>query len=430
MIQLSAITTCPGTGNLAETLGSGSVKAGEISVFSELLAGHLNAVSARSDPAVTAISISPLPDNGKILPPALPLLIGTDVDEATAIATEDQSAEPTTQPLFDGPVSLDFTAVTMASPLPVIPAGATDTVPRRPVDQPPLAITPLTLPVGVGVSSPLKEIADRPAFTGSGQPPVQFPPLAAPVLVVIPDKQALPILPIVANTPSLAAAVPPVKGAEGDVPSAKSLRVRAVSPVITFGSETTLISKSFVVLPPIFEPLHNKPSLLRDGSLLQDTIVPAMAGALPAEPISTTSSVAAIRPLDFAALVDRLTQAREAAGPQSVSFAVNHDEFGKVSLRFHHDDAGLSVAMTSPDPDFARAVSATIPPERAVTGEQQQAVSQGQSSRNEAGNSETPGQPRNGANPEHRDGRGLPRPNPSQSRHRHEDHQSGHDIFA
>jgi hypothetical protein len=398
MIQMSAITTCPGTGNLAEILGSGSVEAGETSGFSELLACQMNAVPARSDPAVTAIPLSPLPDSGKTLPPALPLLIGTVVDDATAIATEDHPAEPITQPLFDGPVPLDFTIVAMAPPLPVMPTGTADhpasTEPRRPVAQPPLAIAPLVLPAVIGASSPLKEIAVHPAATGTGQSPVQ---------------------------------VPPVKE---DVSSAKSLRVRVLTPVITSGSETTSAIKSFAVLSPVFGPLHNKPSLLRDGSLLQDTILPAMAGALPAEPASTTPSVAAIRPLDFAALVDRLSQAREAAGPQSVSLAVNHGEFGKVSLRFHHDDTGLSVAMTSPDPDFARAVSAAIPPERAATGEQQQAVSQGQSSRNEAGNSETPGQPRNGANPEHRGGRGLPRPNPSQSRLRHENHQSGHGIFA
>jgi hypothetical protein len=61
---------------------------------------------------------------------------------------------------------------------------------------------------------------------------------------------------------------------------------------------------------------------------------------------------------DFATLVDRLVEAREAAMPQAVHAAVSHDEFGKVSLRFDQDARGLSVSMSSADPDFARAVQA------------------------------------------------------------------------
>ncbi len=62
---------------------------------------------------------------------------------------------------------------------------------------------------------------------------------------------------------------------------------------------------------------------------------------------------------DFAALVDRLVEAREAASPGSVSAAISHSEFGKVSLRFDQDAKGLSVAMSSADPDFAKAVQAS-----------------------------------------------------------------------
>jgi hypothetical protein len=38
--------------------------------------------------------------------------------------------------------------------------------------------------------------------------------------------------------------------------------------------------------------------------------------------------------------------------------ALNHAEFGRVSLRFHADADGLSVAMTSLDPGFAPAAVA------------------------------------------------------------------------
>jgi hypothetical protein len=62
---------------------------------------------------------------------------------------------------------------------------------------------------------------------------------------------------------------------------------------------------------------------------------------------------------DFATLVDRLVEARDAASPNSVHAAITHSEFGQVSLRFDQDANGLSVAMSSADPEFARAVQAS-----------------------------------------------------------------------
>lgn len=70
---------------------------------------------------------------------------------------------------------------------------------------------------------------------------------------------------------------------------------------------------------------------------------------------------------DFAKLVDRLVEAREAAVPHVVQTAIHHAEFGRVSLRFEQNDAGLKVAMNSVDPDFARAVHAAQPAMQAQT---------------------------------------------------------------
>lgn len=61
---------------------------------------------------------------------------------------------------------------------------------------------------------------------------------------------------------------------------------------------------------------------------------------------------------DFATLVDRLVEARDAAMPQAVRAAVHHADFGQISLNFQADDARLSVSMSSADPDFAPAVQA------------------------------------------------------------------------
>jgi hypothetical protein len=78
---------------------------------------------------------------------------------------------------------------------------------------------------------------------------------------------------------------------------------------------------------------------------------------------------AGIQPHDFGALVDRLVEAREAARPHSVDLAVMNSDFGEVSLRFSHDDKGLTVSMASNDPEFTRAVGNALPADRAGTGE-------------------------------------------------------------
>jgi len=102
----------------------------------------------------------------------------------------------------------------------------------------------------------------------------------------------------------------------------------------------------------------------------------ASSGMAMASPLSADAPAPALAPAappgnaphDFATLVDRLIEARDAARPQGVSLALDHADFGKVSLHFRHDEAGLSVSASSPDPAFARAVEAAIPAAGASTG--------------------------------------------------------------
>jgi len=117
----------------------------------------------------------------------------------------------------------------------------------------------------------------------------------------------------------------------------------------------------------------------------------ALPPELPTTPVSTNAPVAsaapvalahqpmplAERPQDFSALIDRLVAAREAAGPQAVAVSVAHADFGQVHLRFRQDEAGLSVAMASADPAFARAASA-MPPVLAVSDAQSGQLQNGQ----------------------------------------------------
>lgn len=96
-------------------------------------------------------------------------------------------------------------------------------------------------------------------------------------------------------------------------------------------------------------------------------------GAMPAQAHNAARiaapAPAMAQPHDFGALVDRLVEAREAARPQTVSVDVMHSDFGEVSLRFSHDERGLTVSMANRDPEFARAVGNAMPADRAASGD-------------------------------------------------------------
>lgn len=279
------------------------------------------------------------------------------------------------------------------------------------------------------------------------QPLVLTRPATSPA-PLLPPQLAGPVLPVLQSISFVATSLAGLVTAE--LPSAAqplvrtpaNLRFRAVSAA----SPAQFLAAAPVVLTGkpgdapalVFEPLHGKPALPGNGQSLTTGTTSPLVSSQPGEPASAAPMMAPARPLDFAGLVDRLVQARDAAAPQAISFALNHAEFGKISLRFEHDVTGLSVGMTSPDPDFARAVSAAMPPDRAALAEQQSGASQsssqgagaGQSSRHEASGSDLPGQSRGGSNPERRDERGSPRPNPNQTP-RHQAEQPGRgDIFA
>ena len=457
MIQLSALPTVPGTASMAEFLGNGGADAGESTNFGVLLAVRIGTETVLSAPATAAIPAPALPDTGKILPPALPgavlplatALPDTRSDAALDSGTEDNAAErtPLTEaeasmmvaPVQIGPVPQDVALVELA---PLTPAPLAST-PQSPVQPgPALAALAINAPISPLVHSVLSrtassEAARRPitprTAQPSDQPPVQSRPAIspAPVAPAQLSAPALPVLPI-----AFAAALPLApaeleRTAEPPTRAPTTLRLRAASAVSAAQSGTAapimLAGEPGDVPPLVFKPLRDQAALLREVPVPREGAASPLGGVPAAEPASTTPAMAPVRPLDFAALVDRLVMARDAAAPQTVSLALTHAEFGKISLRFEQDDTGLSVGMTSPDPDFARAVSAAMPPERTSSAEQHQG---GQSSRHDASGSDLPGQSRGGSNPERRDERGAPRPDPAQTTRHRADKQGRGEIFA
>jgi hypothetical protein len=83
---------------------------------------------------------------------------------------------------------------------------------------------------------------------------------------------------------------------------------------------------------------------------------PAQPAVPSTDAATATTPATGEQPQDFSMLVDRLKEAREAASPKVVNTALNHAEFGRVSLQFRHDDANLSVTMANTDPNFTSAV--------------------------------------------------------------------------
>jgi hypothetical protein len=135
---------------------------------------------------------------------------------------------------------------------------------------------------------------------------------------------------------------------------------------------------------------NHVPSLASAGAAASQTL--AMGGGAPTSQSllttaasTTTAQQAATPTTDMAALVDRLVEARAAArsglGAQSTLASITHADFGRVSLRFDQDDAGLSISMTSKDPAFAPAAQAALAQAPAVgaSGQGHGASAQGNS---------------------------------------------------
>ncbi len=159
---------------------------------------------------------------------------------------------------------------------------------------------------------------------------------------------------------------------------------------------------------------------------LAATAQPAPSG--PATLGSSPGVQQIIRPQDFSALIDRLTAAREALVPQSVAITVAHQDFGPVRLRFRSEENGLSVAMASADPGFARAAATAPLPFLASTGSDQAGFTpqRGDSGQAQPGSSGSSGR---GATPDRREGQ--PQSGHAPARDRSADRsETRRDIFA
>lgn len=195
-----------------------------------------------------------------------------------------------------------------------------------------------------------------PAVTKPERPVLQIPALpqqASPVARTAPGRpERLGAIRPVVRQASSEQANPPAQPKSAPVPLSK-VRLEVVR------SEPPQISRSDAQRVPV--------SL---ASLVSEKSDPAPGPLLPiASPLAASAQQVEAAPLpplakphDFAALIDRLAIAREAAQPQAVSVSLPHAEFGRVQLHFRSDDGALAVSLASSDPDFSRIAAQAAPP--------------------------------------------------------------------
>jgi hypothetical protein len=412
----------------------------DIQAFGDILAGQI-AGPPTSDPAASPIDLQlpklPLPagnrqPGGKILPGAVP-----DLPEAAAapvaVIASGKPVLTTLAARLAAPSQVDTEAVpTQAKPgespvanpvhalLKMVTTGAraarqsADEAPSTRIAQdaapeaddteeaslavtlatgvPVLAMTvvpmsPLALPDGETASSPAQA---APAQTFAA-------PEAAPRKKHQPNESA-------AN-PSVAPQV--VAGAKAETPIVPVLTVAAVpaeaakaaAPAVTLASAQILPAGAVTtarIKVATREPSEGQTlaadriaaslTPAADRAPIVDRVMPAATPtvtdgqpsltAAPAVPVTTAPTVEMPRH-DFAALVERLVEARNAAAPASTHASINHAEFGQVSLHFQQDGNDLKVGMSSADPGFAAAVQAAMPTERQNTNADTQQRGQG-----------------------------------------------------
>ncbi len=260
-------------------------------------------------------------------------------------------------------------------------------------------LTPLDSSL-VATRPPVKEAA---RLTGSQLAPAAMPRPASLQLTIPTDGPVLSIAPAAAQQPerlparktanvthsaTLVATALPDQLAEviGEMPVAASQP--PALPVQASGAAFLPAAAPRQVLVAATEASDSRPrprtasaladlTATSDAARLAEPAMPpllAMREAATFGPPAAAPAAAPVLPAhDFAALVDRLVEAREAGlpvqGPLAVAAALSHGEFGKVTLRFEQDGGNLSVAMASADPDFLPAVQAAAASAQSSAGQ-------------------------------------------------------------
>lgn len=250
---------------------------------------------------------------------------------------------------------------------------------------------PVTMPVKTEVSVTDNRLPVAPQTSGAKDQPVILPPAQNVTTAPLPDGH------LPQRKASVRTSVQPDRPVSADVSTPAQL-VAADQPAVSAPAPqfTAAILAGIARAQPgrVTSPAsEHAPTDLARPELSVAVTEPALpiAAASPAAPPAAATPLASASPsvlsqpqqvpppppVDLARIVENIARAREEAqaAPMAsgtvapVEVSVRHPDFGAVSLRFEHDRSDLKVALSSTDPDFARAVtSAAILPDRASNG--------------------------------------------------------------
>ncbi len=381
-VALSALTASPVVAEDDAKPGDGA------DAFAALL-GALGASAAGARAKLPDARRAPLPEDGNFLPDGAEVEVGksepvaADISQSEDPAIEGQSMTPSVvlPVALLAPATLAVTSVKAegTAPVPVPPkaltpqsvsvrkgakgaaASATASSPGSPSGATAFVTTQSPASAQAGVGVPAKPDTARPET----KPAVTLPAHAALRAKIEHDARAPEPGPPAASPvlPEQAAARAGVALAARGDPERLVRSSRPEIVIVEQGVGETDAEPPVALLRPLADIFTDR----RPSAELQSPLASILTdGDPPFAPQATASSIPAVTPTvarhDFAAMVDRLIDARDLAGAQPTTMTLLHDDFGAVSLRFRSADDGLTVTMASPDPDFARAVNAAVAP--------------------------------------------------------------------
>ncbi|MBO9722967.1 MAG: hypothetical protein J7530_01190 [Novosphingobium sp.] len=297
----------------------------------------------------------PLAEQVALAPVIIPLPIALPVSVPMTIGPEaapisDKAASPA--PTVTAAQHLPTPAVLLntAAPLPV----ALHAMPH---------IMPHMAPIPVLAAPHVLRVQDGETDPAQPMPAVSAMLLGRGQLVPSPDA---PVVPSVSAPRAIAPAAP-----EPAPSSSPPLKADSKTPTDTSRLAAHIAAPAPGAAPspkPAAEPPQTNTPPPNATPLGQDRIAAPLvtmgaatgAAAIEAPAPLHTAATTTEAPQDFATLVGKLTEAREAAGPQPVRTVLRHGEFGPVALEFRHEDRGLSVSMASGTPGFNGTVLAAV----------------------------------------------------------------------
>lgn len=367
----SALLSAPlsTSGIVAENGGNAGAPAdlGQVAGFEAMLA--LQSAQVIAIPSANAFPAAVRPASGKILPvPPLPVAaIAGEMPESRGAPEAEMSDLEMSSP------AIEATARGAALPDPALIAAifaAPERLPRLPLEPQPSRSS-------ATVAEAVKSAPDQPApVLPSSETPAPIPtPVPALVAAAVKIAQTT-VFEVTAET-TVPAPAEPADATAAPVVATPSQPTAAVLAANRGARVATPSRASRAADEPPADNHEPKPvtatpvGASRDGTVedapipdsAQDDATPLFQRAAEAAPQQDAAPASRTEQraerIDFATLVDTLNRAREEASPNTVRVAVAHPDFGRVSMRFEQDDSGLSVAMSSADPGFARAVSAS-----------------------------------------------------------------------